>query len=147
MKEIAITFSPDELKELAKQLNLARYFSVCSGEYDNCAMADEIMNRVCAAGMAHAPETNAFREGGPGEPIFFISHDMDDECEPYIELYNDYVIEDYLPYALADRDFMELHGTIDADTILGDTVAHRPNYPGLFNDKRLEKRGLQFSLN
>lgn len=117
MKEITIQFSADELVELAKQLSLARYFSV-NGNYDNVEMVDNLMTRICATGMAEAPETKAFRHGGPGEPAFFISLDLDFECEPLIELYKDSVVQEYLPYSLADRDFMEQYNTLDPETIV-----------------------------
>ena len=119
MKEITIQFSPDELVELAKQLSLARYFLI-NCDYDNAEMVDELMTRICATGMTEAPETKAFRHGGPGEPAFFTSPELDFECEPLIELYNDYVIGEYLPYSLADRDFMEQYNTLDAETVFND---------------------------
>ena len=117
MKEITITFSPDELVELAKQLYLGGFFSLCAGDHGNTEMVNEIMNRVCATGMAQAPETNAFRMGGPGEPAFFISQDVDEECDPLVELYNDSVIAEYLPFALADRDFAEQYGVLEAEEV------------------------------
>ncbi len=119
MKEITIQFSTDELRELAKQLSLARNF-LSTHDYDNMEMADKIMNLVCATGMAEAPETNAFRHGGSGEPLFLTSLELDEECEPLIELYNDYVVEEYLPYRLADRDFIEQYDTLDPEVVLMD---------------------------
>jgi len=53
MKEIAIHFSPDELRELAKQLYMASFFMLAC-QYDNEPMVNEIMNKVCATGMAEA---------------------------------------------------------------------------------------------
>lgn len=118
-KEIAIHFSVDELIELAKQLSLARYFLI-NCEYDNEKMVDEVMSRICAIGMVEAPETNAFRHGGPDEPAFMPSLEIDEDCEPIVELYNDYVLEEYLPYSLADRDFMEQYNTLDPETVFAD---------------------------
>ncbi|MDP4283722.1 MAG: hypothetical protein Q8891_04825 [Bacteroidota bacterium] len=117
MKEITIQFSAEELRELAKQLYLARYFLI-SCHYDNEKMVDDIMNRICATGMAEAPETNGFRHGGLTEPMFFISMEVDDECQPLVEIYNSQVIKDYLPYRLADRDFQEQYGYLDSYEIL-----------------------------
>ena len=119
MKEITIQFSADELRELAKQLSLAQNFLI-THEYANMEMVDKIMTLVCGTGMVEAPETNAFRHGGPDEPLFMTSFELDDECEPLIELYNDYVVEEYLPYTLADRDFMEQYDTLDPEIVLMD---------------------------
>jgi hypothetical protein len=117
MKEITLLFTQDELRELAKQLYLARSFFI-SCDYDNQYMVDDIMNRVCATGFAEAPETGGFSHGGYGETTFFISDEVADECEPLIELYEDYAVEEYLPYRLADRDFLEQYGTLDPEEIL-----------------------------
>ena len=119
MKEIIIHFSVDELVELAKQLSLARHFLI-NCEYDNKKMVDEIMERICATGMVEDPETNTFRHGGPGEPAFMPGLEIDEDCEPIVELYNDYVLQEYLPYSLADRDFMEQYNTLDPETVFED---------------------------
>ena len=60
MKEITLSFTPDELRELAKQLYLGSYF-LTTCDYDNQAMADDIMTRVCATGFAEAPETGGLQ--------------------------------------------------------------------------------------
>lgn len=117
MKEITLLFTPDELRELAKQLYLARYFLITC-DYDNRSMVDDITNRVCATGFAEAPETGGFRHGGLGEPTFFISSEVDEECTPLIELYEDYAVQEYLPYQLADRDFSEQYGKLEPEEIL-----------------------------
>ena len=119
MKQVTIQFSADELRELAKQLSLARCFLI-NCDYDNEEMVHTIMSRVCAIGMAETPESDAFRHGGFGEPIFITSFELDAEAEPLIELYNDYVLEEYLPYSLADRDFMEQYNTLDPDIVFSD---------------------------
>jgi hypothetical protein len=119
MKEIAISFTPDELRELAKQLYLGGFF-LLTCDYENKAMVKEIFNRVCATGMSHAPETGGFREGGFMETLFTISPEVDDECAPVIELYGDDCVEQYLPYVLADRDFEEQYKVNDPYTILND---------------------------
>ncbi|MEO6356382.1 MAG: hypothetical protein ABIU77_06570 [Ferruginibacter sp.] len=45
MKEITLSFTPEELRELAKQLYLGSYFTLCV-DYDNDAMAKDIFNRI-----------------------------------------------------------------------------------------------------
>lgn len=111
MKEITLSFTADELRELAKQLYLAGNFSIAH-DYDNQSMVDDIMTRVCATGYAEAPETGGFRHGGPGETAFMISAEVDDECAPLVELFEYYCMEQYLPYELADRDFHEQYGNL-----------------------------------
>ena len=119
MKEITLSFTPDELRELAKQLYLARHFYI-NCDYDNRPMVDDIMTMVCATGFAEAPETNGFRHGGAGETSFFVSREVDEECTPLVELFEDYAVEEYLPYRLADRDFFEQYGTLDPEKVFGD---------------------------
>ena len=117
MKEITISFSPDELIELAKQLYMASYLTI-GFPYDNQEMSEEIFNRVCAVGFLELSEREAFRHGGPTETAFHISMDLADDCEPIIEQFKDFAIEDYLPYELADRDFKEKHGKLEPLEIL-----------------------------
>ena len=119
MKEITISFTPDELRELAKQLYLGGYFLITC-DYENEAMVDEIFNRVCATGMAHASETGGFSHGGVTETLFTISREVDEECQPVVELYGDDCIERYLPSMLADRDFEEQYKVTDELTIVND---------------------------
>jgi len=123
MKEITLTFTPDELRELAKQLYLGGWF-LTTCEYDNQQMVDDIMTRVCATGLAEAPETGGFRHGGLTETAFMISFEVDNECDPLIELYNMNAIAEYLPYVLAGRDFVEQYGTLQPEEILGNPELH-----------------------
>lgn len=117
MKEITLSFTPDELRELAKQLYLGGYFLI-GCEYDNQQMVDDIMNRVCATGLVEAPETGGFRHGGAIDTMFTIGHAVEDECTPLVEMYDDSCVEEHLPYALADRDFEEKYGHMDAEEVL-----------------------------
>lgn len=117
MKEITISFSPDELIELAKQLYMASFLTI-GFPYDNQEMSEEIFNRVCAVGFLELPERGAFRHGGATETPFHISMELDNECEPIIEQFEASVIEDHLPYELADRDFNEKYGKLEPLEIL-----------------------------
>ncbi len=119
MKEITLSFSPDELRELAKQLYLASYFLIAC-DYDNESMVNDIMTKVCATGFAEAFETDGFRQGGPTETIFTVSKEISEECEPLVELYEDDAVQEHLPYALADRDFFEQYGLLEPEVILKD---------------------------
>ena len=117
MKEITISFTPDELVELAKQLYMASYLTI-GFPYDNQEMVDEIYGRVCAIGFLEVPERGAFKHGGFTETPFTISLDLDNECDPIIEQYEASAVEERLPYALADRDFVEKHGKLEPMEVL-----------------------------
>lgn len=117
MKEITISFSPDELIELAKQLYMASFLTI-GFPYDNKEMVDEIFNRVCAVGFLELPEREAFRHGGPTETAFHISMELDNECEPIMEQFEASAIEEHLPYELADRDFTEKYGKLGPMEVL-----------------------------
>jgi hypothetical protein len=117
MKEITICFTDDELVELAKQLYMASYLTI-GFPYDNLAMAEEIFNKVCATGFLEVPERGAFRHGGFSETPFTISLDLDNECDPIIEQYEASAVEEQLPYALADRDFVEKYGKLEPMEVL-----------------------------
>lgn len=88
-------------------------------------MVDDIMTRVCATGFAEAPETGGFRHGGLTETAFMISFEVDNECDPLVELYNMNAIAEYLPYVLADRDFVEQYATLQPEEILGNPELYR----------------------
>jgi hypothetical protein len=124
MKEITLSFTPEELRELAKQLYLGSYFTSCV-DYDNDAVAKDIFNRVCATGFKEAPETGAFRYGGPTETAFNISVEVDDECTPLVEIFGDDYVQKYLPYALAGRDFQEQYGHLEAEKVFTNASLNR----------------------
>lgn len=135
MKEITLSFTPDELRELAKQLYLGSYFLIGT-DYDNQAMADEIMTRVCTTGYRETGETGSFRHGGFSETAFVVSREVDEECAPLVELFEDSAVQEYLPYQLADRDFKEQYGNLEAEEVL--------NNPSLFSAlKAIQNKYLQ----
>ena len=121
MKEITVSFSPDELIELAKQLYLGAAVTI-GFPYDNLEMADEIFNKVCAVGFLEIPEREALRHGGPTETAFSISLDLSAECDPIVEQYEDSAIADHLPYDLADRDFEEKYCKLEVMEVLNNPV-------------------------
>jgi len=135
MKEITLSFTPEELRELAKQLYLGSYFLI-GIDYDNKAMADEIMTRVCATGYRETGEAGGFRRGGYNETAFVISNEVDNECTPLVELFEDSAVQEYLPYKLADRDFEEQNGTLKAEEVL-----NNPSLLGAF--KAIQNKYLQ----
>lgn len=117
MKQISITFTADEFVELAKQLYLGSFVTI-GFPYDNEEMAFEILNKVCETGYHELPELEAFMRCGPlNHTEFGISCQIDDECEPIIEQYQASAMEEHLPYALADRDFEEKYGKLEAEDV------------------------------
>jgi hypothetical protein len=118
MKEITLTFTADELVELAKQLSLG--FGVTIGfPYDNEKMALDIFNRVCETGYDELPELDAFMRCGPlNDTEFALSPELDDQCEVVVEQFEVSAVEKHLPYALADRDFREKHGKLEVMEVL-----------------------------
>jgi hypothetical protein len=122
MKEVTITFTANEFVELAKQLYLASYLTI-GFPYDNEEMAYEIYNKVCETGYDELPGLKAFMRLGPmSETEFGISKQLDDETEPVIEQYEASAIQEHLPYALADRDFIEKYGKLEPDEVFNDHV-------------------------
>ena len=117
MKEITISFTPEELVELAKQLYMGSYLTICI-PYDNQKLADTIFNKVCATGFLELPDTGAFRHGGLDETPFSISLELGDDCEPIYEQFEASAMEHHLPYELADRDFEEKYGKLDPMQVL-----------------------------
>ena len=112
MKEITITFTSEELTELARQLYMASYV-ITGFPYHKEKLARKIMNKVCAAGFAEAPETGAFRHGGFTETKFTISLEAGTEGDAVIEQFKDDAVAHQLPFQLADRDFEEKYGKMD----------------------------------
>jgi hypothetical protein len=49
--------------------------------------------------------------------ILFFSFELDDECTPLVEIYGDDYVQKYLPFALAERDFQEQYGHLEAEKI------------------------------
>lgn len=121
MEKITISFTPDELIELVKQLYLGSAITI-GFPYDNKKMADEISNKVCAVGFLEMPEREAFRHGGFAENAFEISLDLSAECDPIVEQYEHSAIAEHLPYDLADRDFEEKYGKPEAMEVLNNPV-------------------------
>ena len=117
MKEITISFTPEELVELAKQLYLGSYMTM-KLPYDNMELADEIFNKVCAIGFLELPETGAFRHGGPTETLFSISLEMGIACIPFVDQFEASAVEEHVPYELADRDFEEKYGKLEVMEVL-----------------------------
>lgn len=119
MEKITLSFTPEELRELAKQLYIAGF--VTGVEYDEMEFADSIYNYVCEEGFKNAPETEAFRKNREDDYTEYgVSLDMDTECEPLIELYKDRAVNEHVPYMLAHRDFTEQYGEMESEAMFND---------------------------
>lgn len=121
MNEITLSFTPEELLVLGKHLYMASYFMITYDDYENEEIARGIMTKVCAAGFAQANEEGHYRYGGPTETAFTISLEASEECEPLVESFQDDAVMEYLPYALADRDFIEKYGKMDPIDVVNNT--------------------------
>jgi hypothetical protein len=121
MEEITLSFTPEELKELAKQLHLGAHIYMCPDGYKNEVMAEELMLRICKAGYYMAPETDGFACGLSELDIpYQISDEVFYECEDLIKEYDKRAMLEYLPDALACRDYKEKYGEIDENEIVKD---------------------------
>lgn len=126
MKEITITFTEEELVEMAKQLSMGCYMTI-GFPYDNEQLVRDILNKICEIGYHQLPELNAFMRCGPlNDTEFGISFELDEECGPVIEQFEAIAIEEHLPYALAQRDFDEKYGKLEDMQVL--------NTPALLNE-------------
>lgn len=90
MNRITLTFTANQLRELAKELYLASIItSVVNYKKENFAMT--IMNKVCRAGFLEAPETGIFAQpANSDEPPFYINKELEDECTPLVDAYKEF---------------------------------------------------------
>ena len=110
MKRITLTFTSDQLRELAKQLYLGSFITLAR-DYKKENFAMVIMNKVCRAGFLEAPETGAFaRPVNNDEPPFYISRELDDECSPLVEAYKKIYFDHYLFLEFLNREVLERFG-------------------------------------
>ena len=121
MKELTLTFNEDEYVVLAKMLNLAQW-TLIGFDYDDLDNVNKIYNDVCEKGFYELAETESFAEMGDGNLTRFdISEEMSDEMEVLTDLAEISVLQDHLPYSLADRDFVEKYGTLEPEAIMNDS--------------------------
>jgi hypothetical protein len=125
MDEITITFSAEELIEVAKAIYLATNI-LTQNDYENKELLHEIDGRICKAGFHLAPETGAFYPGGFTENEFRLNNELAEECDVLVENYDAEVFTNSVAYDLADRDFQEKYGKMDALIVV--------NNPKLLNE-------------
>ena len=120
MKELTLTFTEDEYLVLAKMLNLAQWI-IPGNEYDDFDKVNKIYNDVCEKGFYELSETKSFMEMGElNFTRFDISEDMAEETTAITALAEIAVLQEHLPYSLADRDFEEMYGTLEPEVIVND---------------------------
>ena len=120
MKELTLTFTEDEYLLLAKMLNIAQTI-VPDDEYDDFDKVNKIYNDVCKKGFYELSETKSLREMGElNLTPFDISEDMSDETAALMDLADISVLQQHLPYSLADRDFEEMYGTLEPEDVVND---------------------------
>ncbi len=83
-------------------------------DYENKEMLHEIDGRICKAGFHLAPETGAFGHGGFTENEFRLNNELAEECDVLVENYDAEVFTNSVAYDLADRDFQDKYGKMDA---------------------------------
>jgi len=123
--EITITFSAEELIEVAKAIYLATNILI-QNDYENKEMLHEIDGRIGKAGFHLASETGAFGHGGVTENEFRLKNELIEECDVLIENYDAEIFTNSVAYDLADRDFREKYGKMDALIVV--------NNPKLLNE-------------
>jgi hypothetical protein len=120
MKELTLTFTEDEYLLLAKMLNIAQTI-LPEDEYDDFDKVNKIYNDVCKKGFYELPETKSFREMSElNFTPFDISEDMSDETAALMDVADISVLQQHLPYSLADRDFEEMYGTLEPEVVASD---------------------------
>ena len=120
MKELTLTFTEDEYLMLAKMLNLAQW-TLASVDYDDFDKVNKIYNAVCEKGFHELAETESFAEMGHANLTQFdFSRGMCDEMDVITDLAEISVLQEHLPYSLADRDFEEKYGFLEPEAILND---------------------------
>ena len=123
MKQITLSFTPEEYTELAKLLYLGAHFTWGADDYANSKLVNELLLKICTNGYVQLPESGAFSIGGGGmghikEPEFLVSEELGVECDELEEAYIDRKCLHFLCVALAERDFTEEHGKIDEDEFI-----------------------------
>lgn len=121
MKQVTVSFTPEEYVELAKLLQAGLYFIWDADDYPNEELAEELMTKICTNGYVQLPESGAF-EVGAGidlrEPEFEVSEELNSECRELDEAYTKRRMLEFLSCELADRDFFERYGEMETEEIV-----------------------------
>jgi hypothetical protein len=118
MKEVTLTFTAEELLELAKQLTIAR--CIVNEDYKTQDLAESLRLKICATGFKEFNENADYDTGGCWDLPFVVSAKNDDDCYDALESHNQFMITDYIARTLADRDFCGKHKIVEAEEMFID---------------------------
>jgi hypothetical protein len=140
MKQVTISFTVKEYKELAKLVYLGSHFLWGADDYKNTEVAEKILLEICTVGYEEVPECGAFQTGGIGtsvykEPEFVISNELAYECDDLEEAYMKRAFLEFLSCQMSERDFYEKFGEMEIDE-----VTSNPKLMRFLTDKQTEYR-------
>ena len=145
MKEITLSFTPEEYRELAKLVTLGSWFIMGADDYP-VELMEEVKLKICTHGYVQLPGSDAFTRGGEEGEVFrdaefAISDKLFDECEVFEEAYKKREFLEFLSCQMADRDFFEQYGKLEVEEVI-----KNPEFMGFLLEKQTEYRQ-QFMFN
>lgn len=122
MKEVTLSFTPEEYRELAKLVTLGSWFIMGADDYPDELMED-IKLKICTHGYAQLPDSDAFtrikeESGIIREAEFVVSNKLYEECEVLEEAYKKREFLEFLSCQMADGDFEEQYGKMEAEELV-----------------------------
>jgi hypothetical protein len=127
MNEVAISFTAEEYRELAKLFYIGIKNTYSQDDYEYSELAEELMNKICLNGFVQIPESGAFiaetRIPAIDLPVpeFSISDELCLECEELENIYLDRKGPEYFVNWLSVRDFTEKYGKVDEDDFVANS--------------------------
>lgn len=119
MKQVTISFSVKEYKELTKLVWLACPFLWGADDYKNLKTVDSVFHKICKQGLEQIPESGAFTaDEGFEKPRWTVSQKIFDECEKLEEAHEKRVVLNHLVCEMAHRDFVSEYGKMEPEEIV-----------------------------
>jgi len=145
MKEITLSFTPEEYRELAKLVTLGSWFIMGADDYP-AELMEEVTLKIYTNGYVQLPGSDAFAMGGGGigdfrEAEFVVSDKLYEECEVLEDAYKKREFLEFLSCQMADRDFYEQYGKMEAEE-----AVKNPEFIKFMLEKQIEYRQ-QFMFN
>jgi hypothetical protein len=137
MKEVTLSFTEEELLELARQLYMAGFFMIYYDDYPFEKLARALELKICSAGFGEFNEKGDYEYGGSGESIFRLSIDQGTDLEDVVEALENNAIQEYIPDRLAFRDIKEKHGNMTEDELVYNTELYK-EYEEICNMYKME---------
>ncbi len=86
MKQITLSFTAEEYRELAKLVSLGSNTICSADDYPGTELVKGLLLKICIHGYVQVPECGAFQVGGGGmgkfkEPEFLLSDELSNECD------------------------------------------------------------------